>query len=163
MSLYGTSFCPFAIKNRVFPQFCVSRMSKQKNFLFLNWKKFWGRAIKKMWRKFFCFVCCRSGAEASGNAGRDSIRKILWILLKKVRISFKQYRQYSISVFLKVLASPSLCSGSARWLYYTKTNQRSLWFISRAVLEKLLKGNGIKVGKKSLLNYFLFWQKKKNQ
>ena len=35
-----------------------------------------------MFRKFFCFAR-RSEAEAGGNAGRDSIRKILWILLKK--------------------------------------------------------------------------------
>jgi len=36
----------------------------------------------KMLRKIFCFAR-RSEAEAGGNAGRDSIRKILWILLKE--------------------------------------------------------------------------------
>ena len=45
-------------------------------------EKILGGMQLKMLRKIFCFAR-RSEAEAGGNAGRDSIRKILWILLKE--------------------------------------------------------------------------------
>jgi hypothetical protein len=42
-------------------------------------EKIWGRAIKKMYRKFFCFV----RRQAGGNAGRDLFKIRLRIFLEK--------------------------------------------------------------------------------
>jgi len=55
-------------------------------------------AIKKMFRKFFCFAC-RSGAEAGGNAGRDYSKSANGFCSKKVLTSSKRHRQLSLFGF----------------------------------------------------------------
>jgi len=56
-------------------------------------------AIKKMFRKFFCFAC-RSGAEAGGNAGRDYSKSANGFCSKKVLTSSKRHRQQKITLIL---------------------------------------------------------------
>jgi hypothetical protein len=62
--IFARLLCPPKADNgwEHFRNSAVSRISKQKNFHSLIEKKL-GGAIKKMFRKFFCFGCRRSGAN----------------------------------------------------------------------------------------------------
>ena len=75
----------------------IKRNTKQKNFLFLLKEKIAREKIKKC-RENFSVLVCRSGAEASENALHYS-----GFCSKKVRISTKRYRQFTISEFSEVL------------------------------------------------------------
>ena len=98
------------------PQFCVSRISKQKNFHLLNSKNFCERAIKKMFKRFFCFAR-RSEAEAGGNAGWDYSKSACGFCSKKVRISSKRHRQRP--VYLPFKLTPYGAVDFSLWLSTT--------------------------------------------
>ena len=68
----------------------------RKIFVSLNEKKFCAGAIKKIFRKFFCFASAKGGG---GNAGRDYSKSASGFCSKKVRISSKRHRQLSLFGF----------------------------------------------------------------
>jgi len=107
----GRSFCPFAIRNRAFPQFLRLRETqKQKNFLFLLKEKIAREKIKKCRENFSVLVCRirQLAEEASGNAPHS------WsgFSLKKVRISFRIRSQIVCSA---LVASAQSASARALW------------------------------------------------
>jgi hypothetical protein len=70
------NFCPPVVRRRRtgggerFRNSALAEYQNRKIFFSLIEKNFARGAIKKMFRKFFCFAR-RSEAEADGNAGRD--------------------------------------------------------------------------------------------
>ena len=70
------NFCPPVVRRRWtgggkrFRNSALAEYQNRKIFVSLIEKIFCEGAIKKMFRKFFCFAR-RSEAEADGNAGRD--------------------------------------------------------------------------------------------
>ena len=97
----------------------IKRKPKQKIFHLLLKEKKWGAEKNKKCNEKISVLVCRSGAEASGNAPIElpvfSERKISFrattrsargqsgFCSKKVRISTKRYRQFTISEFSEVL------------------------------------------------------------
>jgi len=80
----------------------------QKSFLFLLEEKEIALQIKKCEENFFAgWRAIVSGGGAKRQSSQSGFSS------KKVRILTKRYRHFTISAFLRVVASPSLRSGSA--------------------------------------------------
>jgi hypothetical protein len=76
----------------------LAEYQNRKIFFSLIKNNFCAGAIKKMFRKFFCFAR-RSEAEAGGNAGRDYSKSASGFCSKKVLTSSKRPRQFSLFGF----------------------------------------------------------------
>ena len=98
------NFCPPVVPQsgteggKRFRNSALAEYQNRKIFVSLIEKIFCVGAIKKIFRKFFCFVR-RSEAEAGGNAGRDYSKSASGFCSKKVRISSKRHRQLSLFGF----------------------------------------------------------------
>jgi len=75
----GKNFCPFAIKNRAFPQFLRLRET-QTEFFFLLKEKIVRKKIKKCRENFS--VLCFPYPPAGGGGGRERT-SLFWILFKE--------------------------------------------------------------------------------
>ena len=91
------NFCPPVVPQsgtgggKRFRNSALAEYQNRKIFVSLNEKKFCAGAIKKIFRKFFCFASAKGGG---GNAGRDYSKSASGFCSKKVRISSKRHRHF---------------------------------------------------------------------
>ena len=96
------NFCPPVVPQsgtgggKRFRNSALAEYQNRKIFVSLIEKIFCAGAMKKIFRKFFCFASAKGGG---GNAGRDYSKSVSGFCSKKVLTSSKRHRQLSLFGF----------------------------------------------------------------